>query len=139
MKKTLGFISASGIYLTSAIKVLASNGVGSSITIPVPAGYAGSTSVDISKIPSFILTLLLVVGVVIALAFLVYGGIKWILSGGDKAGVDAARKHIVAAIIGLVIVITAFVIVNIVFQLVGIPNPLTGNFCIPSLTNPTCQ
>ncbi len=135
MKKGLGFISATGIYLLSAANAFA---IPETFTISPGTGYAAAGSIPLGNIPGFIITLLLAVGVVIALAFLIYGGIKWILSGGDKAAVDAARKHIVAAIIGLVIVVTAFVILSFVFQLIGIGNPLSGNFCIPSLTKPNC-
>jgi lysylphosphatidylglycerol synthetase-like protein (DUF2156 family) len=135
MKRTLAFISATGAYLISAGSALAFPGDAFSIT--PGTGYA-SAAIDLSKVPGFIFTLLLLVGVVIAVAFLIYGGIKWVLSGGDKAAVDAARKHIVAAIIGLVIVVLAFVIVSFVFQLLGVGNPLTGNFCIPTLAKPNC-
>ncbi len=130
MKKGLGFISATGIYLLTAGSAFAQ-----SFTISPGTGYAAAGSIKLENIPGFIVTLLLAVGVVVALAFLIYGGIKWILSGGDKAAVDAARKHIVAAIVGLVIVVTAFVILSFVFQLIGIGNPLTGSFCIPTLLN----
>jgi uncharacterized Tic20 family protein len=135
MKRVLGFISVAGIYLLSASSALAVPGV--AFSIAPGTGYETKT-VDLSNIPSFIFSLLLVIGVVIAIAFLIYGGIKWALSGGDKAAVDAARKHIVAAIIGLVIIVTAFVIVGFVFQIIGIGNPLTKGFCIPTLTSPTC-
>lgn len=135
MKRALGFIPAAGAYLLSAGSALAVPGT--SFSILPGTGYA-STAIDLSKVPGFIFTLLLLVGVVIAVAFLIYGGIKWVLSGGDKAAVDAARKHIVAAIIGLVIIVLAFVIVSFVFQLLGVPNPLNGNFCIPTLTAPNC-
>src|ERR1700690_2837108 len=121
MRKGLGFISATGVYLLAA-----GNALAQTFTINPGTGYAAVGSISLANIPGFIITLLLAVGVVIALAFLIYGGIKWILSGGDKAAVDAARKHIVAAIIGLVIVVTAFVILGFVFQLIGITNPLTG-------------
>ena len=130
MRKGLGFISATGIYLVTAGSALAD-----SFTISPGPGYAAAGSITLGNIPGFIITGLLAIGVVVALAFLIYGGIKWILSGGDKAAVDAARKHIVAAIIGLVIVVTAFVILSFVFQFLGITNPLNGTFCIPTLAN----
>lgn len=65
-------------------------------------------------------TLLFVVAIVIALGFLIYGGIKWITSGGDKAAVEAARNTIVAAIIGLVIVFLSYFILNIILGLFGL-------------------
>lgn len=94
--------------------------------------------IAISSIPQFLVTAVFVIGLVIAVVFLIYGGIKWILSGGDSKQVESARNHIVAAIVGLIIVVGAFVIISIVFQiLTGQPFDV-GNICIPSLTNPTC-
>lgn len=66
------------------------------------------------------ITVLFVVAVVIALGFLIYGGIKWISSGGDKAGVEGARNTIVAAIVGLVIVFLSYFILNILLGFFGL-------------------
>jgi hypothetical protein len=134
MKKGLGFILGTGATLLASTFSFA---VGTAINLAPPSGAIASVSLE--NIPQFIITLLFVVGIVIALAFLIYGGIKWILSGGDKAGVDAARKHIIAAIVGLVIVVTAFVILNFVFQILFGTKFDLNHLCIPSLANPTCQ
>lgn len=75
------------------------------------------------KLPNYIgsvLSIILAVAVLIAVFFLIWGGIKWILSGGDKSAVESARNHIVAAIIGLIIALLAFFIVQIVGRLFGI-------------------
>ncbi len=66
---------------------------------------------------SAVLALLLIAAVVLALVFLIYGGIKWILSGGDKTAVEGARNHIIAAIVGLIIAFAAFFILNIILHL----------------------
>ena len=137
MRKGLGFILGIGSSLTLAATAFAA--YGTPINLAPPAGAVSASQVDVAKIPQFLITLLFVVGIVVALAFLIYGGIKWILSGGDKAGVDAARKHIVAAIVGLVIVVTSFVILNFVFQILFGSSFSLSHLCIPSLANPTCQ
>lgn len=69
---------------------------------------------------SNILNIAFVIVVILALAFLIYGGIRWITSGGDKAGVEAARGVIVAALVGLVIAFLAYFIIQIIFSLFGI-------------------
>lgn len=61
-----------------------------------------------------------VVAVVIALFYLIWGGIKWILSGGDKGGVEAARATIIAAVIGLVVTFAAYFILSFVLSLFGL-------------------
>lgn len=108
------------------------------IPIPItpPPGSIGNVPVE--NIPQFIITLLFVIGIVIAVAFLIFGGIRWVLSGGDKTKVEAARGHIVASIIGLVIIAASFLIFSLVFQILGVRNPLTGGLCIPTLQNPFC-
>lgn len=61
-----------------------------------------------------VITFAFIGAVIIALLFLIYGGIKWITSGGDKTGVEEARNHVVAAIVGLIIVFLSYFIINIV-------------------------
>ncbi|RJQ24471.1 hypothetical protein C4577_07870 [Candidatus Parcubacteria bacterium] len=77
-------------------------------------------NVSIDQIVRFVISALVVVGVVAALIFLIYGGIKWVVSGGDKTAVETARGHIVAAIIGLLIIVFSFVIINLIFQIIGL-------------------
>ena len=56
---------------------------------------------------------ILVLALVLAFIFLVIGGIKWIMSGGDKAGTEAAKETITAALIGLVVVFMAWAFLNL--------------------------
>lgn len=63
--------------------------------------------------------------------YLIYGGVKWITSKGEKTEVEAARNHIIAAIVGLIVVVLAVFIVSIVLAAFGIKfNQLT----IPNIT-----
>jgi len=67
-------------------------------------------------------TILLVVGL-ISVIMLVYGGLRYILSGGDSKKVTDAKNTILYAIIGLIISLLAFAIVNFVLNsVVGVPN-----------------
>lgn len=86
---------------------------------------------NFGKILSNLITLFLIVAVVVALFFLIYGGIRWIVSGGDKTAVETARNTIIAAIVGLVIALLAFFILNFVGNLFNIS--LT-NLTLPKLT-----
>ena len=77
-----------------------------------------------------LINILLILAIIIAVIFLVIGGIRWIISGGDKQGVESARNMLVAAIVGLVIALLAYFILKVVLGLFGIE----GNvFNIPSL------
>lgn len=59
-------------------------------------------------------TMLFILAALVALFYLLWGGFKWITSGGDSKSVDAARSHIIAAIIGLVIIFLSYFIINVV-------------------------
>ncbi len=75
---------------------------------------------SLGNIVGKVISLLLVVAVVVALIFLVWGGIKWIMSGGDKAGVEGARNQIIAAVVGLIVAFAAYIILNFVLGLFGL-------------------
>lgn len=55
---------------------------------------------------------------VLALIFIIISGIKWITAGGDKTKVQSARGTLTYAIIGLVLALLSFFIVNFVGQLI---------------------
>lgn len=49
-----------------------------------------------------------------ALFFVIYSGIKFITSGGDAKQVEGARKTLTYAVIGLLVVLFSFLIVDII-------------------------
>ena len=67
-----------------------------------------------------IIVFFVVLAVIIALLYLLYGGIKWITSRGEKDQVEAARNHVIAAIVGLIVVFLAIFILSIVLAAFGI-------------------
>lgn len=77
-----------------------------------------------------IVVAVVVLAVIIALLYLLYGGIRWVTSRGDKEQVEGARNHIVAAIVGLVVVFLAVFIVSIVLGIFGLK---LGDLTIPKI------
>ena len=68
-------------------------------------------------------TILLIVGL-ISVIMLVYGGLRYILSGGDSKKVTDAKNTVLYAIIGLIISLLAFAIVNFVLtSVIGVRTP----------------
>ncbi|MEK7559023.1 MAG: hypothetical protein AAB521_01850 [Patescibacteria group bacterium] len=76
----------------------------------IPTGGTGTGQ----KIIQTGITLLFIFAIILALFYIVQGGIQWIVSGGDKQQIDQARLRITYAIVGLVIVLAGFFIVNLV-------------------------
>ncbi len=63
----------------------------------------------------------LLIGIVggLAVIFLIIGGIRYILAGGDEKATKSAKDQITAALIGLVIALLAVALVLIVGNLLG--------------------
>jgi hypothetical protein len=69
-------------------------------------------------IPRLINLMLFIVGI-LAIVFLIFGGIRYVISAGDKTKVDAAKNTILYAIVGLIVAILGYAIVNWVIGVVG--------------------
>lgn len=129
MKKLLSYVSVAGTYLALASRAFAQN-----IVIPAPTNYP---AVNIGFVISAVVGVILIIAAILAFLFLLLGGIQWITSGGDKAGLEAARNKITNAIVGLIIVASAWAIMLLVGQFTGF-NFLGGSgFGIPTIKSPT--
>lgn len=64
-------------------------------------------------------TVLMVVGL-ISVIMLVYGGLRYITSGGDSKKVTDAKNTILYAIIGLIICVLSYAIVTFVLTTIGV-------------------
>jgi|SRR5579884_483375 len=83
-------------------------------TFNPPAGLPSGGLNLVSKIIGNVSTILIILAVVLSLFFLIWAGMQWVTSGGDKTKLAAARARLTWAIIGLVIVFGAFFILNVI-------------------------
>jgi hypothetical protein len=90
------------------------------VACPTEGTFAALCNITFNNLFSALVTAAFVIASLIALAFLIFGGIKWITSGGDKAGVESARNMIVAALVGLVITFLAYLLLTILFNFFGL-------------------
>ena len=88
------------------------------------------TASKFGSVVSQIINILVIVAVVISIFILLWGGIKWIMSGGDKAKVESARSTIIAGIVGLVLVFLAYFIISVVAKIFNID---ITNIVIPTI------
>jgi TRAP-type C4-dicarboxylate transport system permease small subunit len=63
------------------------------------------------------ITLLLSFAIIVCLFFIIWGGVRWVTSGGDKTKVMEARSHIIAAVVGLVITFLVFLIFSVILSI----------------------
>lgn len=90
------------------------------ITLKPKSQFGDLFNLEVSDIVSGFIKGSLVVAALVFFFILVIGGIKWILSGGDKTNTEAARGQITAALVGLVIVFAAWAIVALINTFFGI-------------------
>lgn len=81
-------------------------------------------------IGNFIGLFIIIAGIMV-LIYLAWGGIEWISSAGDKAGLESARNRITNALIGLGIVVAAWAIMTLTSDFFGLNFP---DLPIPSLS-----
>ncbi len=62
--------------------------------------------------------LLFIIGAV-AVVMLIYGGFRYVMSGGDASAVTAAKNTILYAVVGIIVALLAYAIVN--FVLTSLP------------------
>jgi len=107
------------VFLASGDSAFAQNGVREGLNKVQGANTGASANVDdiISKSINFALMAIAIVSVFM----LILGGFKYTTSNGDSAKVTSAKNTIMYSLIGLLIAIFAYAIVNFVV------NKVTGN------------
>lgn len=88
--------------------------------IEPPPGIPKGGAETLGNILSVAFGVLSVGGILLALFFIVWGGLSWIMSRGDKQKLDSARKTIIWALAGLVIITLSFVMIRFASDLLGL-------------------
>ena len=88
-------------------------GVGGTDTI---ANNAGRLGANLYGSISFMFIFIIVI---VSFLFMVYGGIKWIISSGEEKNVEGAQRIIINASIGLAIAMLSYFFLNIASVFLG--------------------
>ncbi|MDA1079877.1 MAG: hypothetical protein O2840_04295 [bacterium] len=83
--------------------------------VQLKTGYASS----VGSLISSVLTFVMLIAALLILMYLIWGGIQWISSGGDKGKTEEARNKITSAVIGLIILAAAWAVFLIVLKFLG--------------------
>lgn len=90
------------------------------IQLEPPKGFEGLADFNVVSLIQAAIRLVLIIAALLFFFVLVIGGIRWITAGGDKAGVETARKMIINALLGLAIVFSAWAIAALIGNLFGV-------------------
>lgn len=122
MKKAAALGSSVSAMLLSATTVLAQAQPPFALVSPESAGFQID---DLGRLLQGLLNAVLFVSALLVFGYLVWGGVQWITSGGDKGKTEEARNKITAAIVGLAVVAASYAIFRVVLWVVGIDDPFT--------------
>lgn len=103
-------------FISGVIMLLPAAAMAQLVGAPVPSGTARG---DLASVILNIINYVLAIVGVVALAFLIYGGFRYITSGGSEDVVEDAKRIIINAIIGIVVIGVSAALVNFVVKAVG--------------------
>lgn len=89
------------------------------INPPIQVRNLGPGATGISNVLNNAIQIIYVIAGIIFIFMVVFSALQWIMSGGDKEKVGAARARLTYAIIGIVVLALAFVLIKIVGQITG--------------------
>jgi hypothetical protein len=92
------------------------------LALQLPGGYSFTTSAvptggasPLTNIINVGLDLAVITAIFVCLFMLILAGFSWMTSQGDKQKLASARQRIAMAIIGLIVVFTSFILINIIY------------------------
>jgi hypothetical protein len=90
------------------------------ITVKAPNSIPTGGSAKLSTALNGGIQIMIIIAIVLCLISIVWAGIQWTSSSGDKAKVASARARITYSIIGLIVVLLAFFLVSILGSVFGV-------------------
>ena len=84
-------------------------GIGAATTLSGPGGLIYQ-----------IISILLFVAGSVAVIFVIVGGFQYVTSAGNEEQAEKGRQNVTNAIIGIIIIILSYVVVNVIYNLVSV-------------------
>jgi hypothetical protein len=86
---------------------------------PIQGMPSGGTTA-VAEVIQWGFTISFIIITIAALIFLIWSGIQWIASQGDKGKIESARKRLTFAIVGLIVAFSSYMIINTVGDFFGV-------------------
>lgn len=112
MKKVLFYINL--IFFAWPTSLFAASGNFGLDKAADASGLPKSTNTDITSVVANVVNIALSMVGVIFLVLFIYGGFKWMLSRGNDKEIGEAKAILQAAVIGMVVIFSAYIITNFV-------------------------
>lgn len=116
------------IFFTPATSLTFAQGIGCGKDLgPVAealcgVGKDGTAKVggQLNKVFSTLIGLMTIVAALWFMIQFITAGIQWISSGGEKSNLDQARDKITHSLIGLIIVVSAWIVIGLIGKVIGL-------------------
>lgn len=102
------------------IKEIALSVGGNAINPPKGVPNPSNALLGTENIIQVAITLILIIATIAALGVIIFAGIRWIASGGDKEKLQGARNMITYALVGLVVIFLSYFIINTIGSFFGV-------------------
>src|SRR3989344_3850517 len=89
------------------------------VSLGLPTQFAGFSSQDLKTTIENIVRIVLGFIGIIFLLLLLYAGVIWMTSGGEEDKINRAKKIIAAAVIGLLVTLSAYAIASFIVNSLG--------------------
>ncbi len=122
-KKLLALTTSTIAYLSTAPYALAQV-----VGIEKPAN---ANITDLNRVIRSGIDLVIIFSGVLVFVYLVWGGVDWLTSGGDKTKTEGAQKKITAALTGLAIIAAAWAITKLISYFFGVDAGVGQGVAIP--------
>lgn len=103
----------------SQLKIPGPKGGDSTPPVGIPDTLKGGLDTSGAGLAGVVVSYLFLVGVVLAVVFILHSGISYITSGGETAKMAAAKRGLTFSVVGLVVIVSAFFIVRFVIASLG--------------------
>lgn len=124
MKKALTAVGSALTYLTLT---------GTAFAQAIGVGKPNEAKItDVGKLVTNSINAVLIIAGILIFVYLVWGGLQWMTSGGDKGNVEQARNRITHALIGLAIVAAAWAITLVISNFLGTGYGLNSGAALPT-------
>lgn len=103
-----------GVFAVAPVTYAACSGAANCINDGLKSTGGSSSKTDIGDVITTIVNVLLFLIGALAVIMIIVGGIKYTVSNGDSSAVSSAKNTIMYAVVGLLVAIFAYAIVNFV-------------------------
>ena len=113
---SLAIIAGAGSVHAGKYDTINMGGTTTTTASDISGGAGLSTTTSVPQIIGSVIKVILGVSGTVALIFIIWGGIQWMISHGDPAKIGSARKLMTSGMIGIAIIAAAYAITDFVIK-----------------------